>query len=237
MSRNKDKRILVISDIQAPFHHKDTLAFLKAVNKKYKPTRVVNIGDLSDSYCLTAWQKDPDAISANQEIAKLLKFTKSFVKIFPKGDILTSNHDLRLERAAVRAGIPRHFIKGFHEWMGLPKSWKFHDELIIDDIMFTHGDEQGAGGAHAALNRVKHYGRSCVSGHLHTQSCIEYLATREKLMFGMQVGCLIDREALAFAYAKKALRKPVLSVGFIADGVPMIIPMFLNEEGNWTGKV
>jgi metallophosphoesterase superfamily enzyme len=237
MSNKKDKIILVISDVQAPFHHKDTIPFLKAVKKKYKPGRVVNIGDLSDSYCLTAWQKSPESISANDEIKLLRKFTKEYCKVFPEGDILTSNHDRRLERAAVRAGIPKHFLKDYHEWMGLTKGWTFHDELLIDDIMFTHGEEVGAGGQHAALNRVKHYGRSCVSGHLHTQSCIQYMATRDKLMFGMQVGCLIDREALAFAYAKTSLRKPVLTVGLIINGVPMLIPMFLDSEGNWTRKI
>ena len=236
MKRSKNK-ILIISDVQAPFHHPDTMPFLKAVKRKYKPNKVVNIGDLTDSYCLSAWTKDPDAISANDEIKEMLAFNKEISKLFPKVDILTSNHDLRLQRAAVRAGIPKHFLKDYHSWMGLPKSWKFHDELIIDNVMFTHGDEQGAGGMSAALNRVKHYGRSCVAGHLHTQSCVEYLATREKLLFGMQVGCLIDREALAFNYAKKGLKKPILSVGFIDKGVPFIIPMLLDEEGNWTGEL
>ena len=237
MKKKKNQTILVISDLQAPFHHKDSLEFLKAVKKKYKPTRVVNIGDLTDSYCLSAWTKDPDAISANDEIKQMLDFVKEYVKIFPKGDILTSNHDLRLQRAAVRAGIPRHFLKDYHSWMGLPKTWKFHDELMIDDIMFTHGMEQGAGGQMAALNRVKHYGRSCVSGHLHTQACIQYMATREKLLFGMQVGCLIDREELAFAYAKHSLRKPIVSLGVIINGTPMLIPMLLDEDGRWTKEL
>ena len=236
--RTKAKeRILIISDIQAPFHHKDTIPFLKAVKKKYKPTRVVNIGDLSDSYCLSAWTRDPDAISPNDEIEQLLAFVKEFVKVFPKGDILTSNHDLRLQRAAVRAGIPKHFLKDYHQWMGLPRTWKFHDELIIDGIMITHGDEQGAGGQLAAINRTKEYGRSCISGHLHTQACIMYRATREELLFGMQVGCLIDRKALAFAYAKNALKKPILTVGFANKGVPMLIPMFLDDDGRWTGEL
>lgn len=234
---SKKKTILVIPDIQAPFHHKDTLPFLEALKKKYKPTNVVNIGDLTDSYCLTAWTKDPDAISASEEIKRMREFIADYVKLFPKGDILTSNHDLRLQRAAVRAGISRYFLKSYHDWMGLPKTWKFHDELVIDDIMFTHGDEGGAGGQMAAQNRVKHYGRSCVSGHLHTQSCINYLATRDKLMFGMQVGCLIDREALAFAYAKKSLRKPVLTAGIIENGVPMLIPMVLNKNGRWNKSI
>jgi len=236
MKKSKQK-ILVIPDTQFPFHHKDTFKFLAAVKKKYKPTRVVHIGDLTDSYCLTNYVRDPDAISANDEIKQMIECNKKIAKMFPKVDILTSNHDLRLQRAAVRAGIPRHFLKDYHEWMGLPKTWKFHDELIIDDIMFTHGMESGAGGQAAALNRVKHYGRSCVSGHLHTQACVEYLATREKLLFGVQTGCLIDREALAFNYAKTNLKKPILSAAFIDKGIPFIIPMLLDEDGNWTREL
>jgi hypothetical protein len=39
------KSILVISDQHAPYHHIDTLDFLKAIKLKYKPDCVVNIGD------------------------------------------------------------------------------------------------------------------------------------------------------------------------------------------------
>lgn len=232
-----NKRILAISDLQLPFHHKDAFAFLAAVKKKYKPNHIVNIGDVTDSYCLTAWQKDPDFISANEEIQQMLDGVKTLARMFPKMDVLISNHDLRLQRAALRAGIPKHFIKDYHEWMGCPKAWKFHEELLIDGIMFTHGDEQGAGGANASMKRMMHYGRSCVSGHLHTQANITYLANREKLLFGMQLGCLIDRKQLAFAYAKTALKKPVLTVGFIDKGVPMLIPMNLDSDGRWVGKL
>lgn len=237
MKKKKKQTVLVVSDIQAPFQHKDALKFLAACKKKFKPDRIVNIGDLTDSYCLSNWTKDPDAISGNEEIQRMLDFVQDYVKLFPEGDILTSNHDLRLQRTAVRAGIPRHYLKNYHEWMGLPKTWKFHDELIIDDIIYTHGNETGAGGSRAALNRVKHYGMSCVSGHLHTIACVEYIATKDKLMFGCQVGSLIDKDAIAFAYAKKGLRKPILSIAVIVDGIPTIIPMLLDKDGNWTGEL
>ena len=42
------KSILVISDQHAPYHHIDTLDFLAAIKKKYKPDTVVNIGDEMD---------------------------------------------------------------------------------------------------------------------------------------------------------------------------------------------
>ena len=121
--------------------------------------------------------------------------------------------------------------------MGLSKGWKFSDEVVIDGIAYMHGDQQGAGGQQAAINRVKLRGRSVVAGHLHTQACIVYHATKEALMFGMQVGCLIDHKELAFAYAKNALRKPILSVGIVDKGIPMIIPMLLDEKGNWIGRL
>lgn len=235
-NNSKDKTILVISDIQAPFHHRDTLEFLAWAKNQYSPDVVVNIGDLSDSYCLTAWQRDPQAISATEEIERMLEFIKEYNKIFPKGHILTSNHDMRLHRAAIRANIPKHYLKNYHDWMGLSEGWTFHNELIIDDIIFTHGEEGGAGGQAGTLNRVKHYGMSCVSGHYHTKAEIQYLATRDKLMFGMQVGCLIDRHQLAFAYCRTSLKKPVLSIGVIVNGIPQIVPMLLDDNGRWINR-
>lgn len=231
------KTVLVISDLQMPFHHKDALDFLAAVKRRYKPTDIVNIGDVTDSYCLTAWEKDPDFMSANEEIQGMLAGINKLAKMFPKMKVLTSNHDLRLQRAAKRAGIPKHFLKDYHQWMGCPKTWTFHDELEIEGILYTHGDEQGAGGQNASMKRAMHYGKSSVSGHLHTQANINYFANREQLIFGMQVGCLIDRKELAFAYAKTALKKPVLTVGLIVKGIPMLIPMNLNDQGRWTGKL
>lgn len=232
------KKVLVISDMQIPYQHKDAIDFLKAVKKKYKPDHVVNIGDTVDNYCLSAWVKSPEAESANEEIKSMLADVNKLGKIFPKMDVLQGNHCKRIERAAVRAGIPMHFIKDYGEWMGAPKGWKFHPfEFELDGIIYSHGDEQGAGGQNASLKRAMHYGKSSVAGHLHTQANINYFANRETLLFGMQVGCLIDRKAIAFAYAKNSLKKPVLTVGMIDNGNPLLIPMRLDQDGNWTKKL
>lgn len=231
--------ILVIGDTQAPFHHQDSLAFLKALKKKYKPTRVVHIGDLTDSYHLGAWAKDPEALSQSDEIARMLEFTKEISKIFPKVDILTSNHDRRLLRAAHRAMIHPHFLKDYNSWMGLPSTWKFHDKLEIDGIVFHHGDVvgSGAGGANAAVNRALSYGAPCVFGHHHSLSEVRYIATPRALYYGMFVGSLVDNEQIAFAYCKQHLRKSIISSGVIVKGKPVIEPMVLDTEGRWTGKL
>lgn len=229
--------VLVISDTQAPFHHPDTIDFLKAVKKKYKPSKIVHIGDITDSYHLSDYLHDPDGMSATHEIIRMQEFVRELGVIFPKMDILTSNHDARIYRAAKRAGIPSHYIKEYHGWMNCPKTWKFHDELEIDEVLYTHGDEAGAGGMNAALNRAKAYGQSTVAGHLHTLAEIRYYANRKHLIFGFQVGSLIDQKAYAFAYSKKNIKKAIIGCGIVDKGVPIFIPMVLGPGGQWSGKL
>ena len=41
----RNERILLISDMHAPYNHPDLLPFLEHLKKKYKPTRVISMGD------------------------------------------------------------------------------------------------------------------------------------------------------------------------------------------------
>jgi len=72
-----NKRVLVISDMHIPFHHKDSFAFLEAIKKEYKPDFVINIGDLLDFHAINMHTHDPDLYSAGDE----LKASKGFVPL------------------------------------------------------------------------------------------------------------------------------------------------------------
>mgnify|MGYP003654450391 FL=1 len=63
-----NKRILVISDLHVPYHHKDAFAFLKEIKKEYKPDFVVNIGDLLDFHSISMHEHNPDLYSAGDEL-------------------------------------------------------------------------------------------------------------------------------------------------------------------------
>ena len=56
--------ILIISDTHCPYHHEDLIPFLTAIKKKYKPDRVVHIGDETDKHGLNFHGQDPDLPSA-----------------------------------------------------------------------------------------------------------------------------------------------------------------------------
>ena len=53
----------------------------------------------------------------------------------------------------------------------------------------------------------------------------------------MTVGCLINPKSLAFAYGKNFSKRPIIGMGVILDGVPVLIPMLLDKHGRWDGRI
>ena len=56
-----------------------------------------------------------------------------------------------------------------------------------------------------------------VQGHLHTQAYVQHFVGANFKVFGMQVGCGIDHDAYAFAYAKRG-KKPAIGCGVVIGG-------------------
>jgi hypothetical protein len=157
-------------------------------------------------------------------------------KMFPKLDILTSNHDVRFFKRLARAGIPRRFWPTYEELFECKKGWKFHDSLEIDGVMYVHGHQIHGGGGNIQQNGIKAFMKSVVFGHYHTRLGIDYLANQDNLFFGMACGCLIDHKEYAFQYQRASVRKPLVGVGLVLEGLPVIEPMLLDADGRWVGR-
>ena len=75
LKRKKENScVLCIPDLHAPYHHKDALDFLRAVKKKYKPDRIINLGDDLDNAAISFHSSNPDLDSAGKELKKGRKF-------------------------------------------------------------------------------------------------------------------------------------------------------------------
>lgn len=228
--------ILVIPDLQCPFEHPDAFDFLAALADTMPDDyEVVNIGDSMDAHALSRWATDPDGYSPKHEYERALESLHVMYSLFPEGKEVVSNHNTRIAKRAFDAGIPSRFLKNYEELMDYPPGWSIHDFLQIDGVLYEHGHTQG--GRYAAINIASHNGDPTVIGHHHSTAGVLFLANRLKLIWGMNVGCLIDRKAYAFAYAKETKYQPTLGAGKVLQGVPFFIPMLLDARGRWIGEI
>lgn len=232
---SKTHNVLIIGDLHEPFSHKDTYEFIKAVARKVGPTRIALAGDEADMHCLSRFDKDPDGFSAGDERLKAVSKLKTLYRMFPAVDVCKSNHTDRPFRAAYRAGIPSAYIKGYREFLEAPAGWNWHDHFEIDGVRYEHGE--GFTGRNGAINCALGNMRSTVIGHIHSFAGVQYAANPRHLVFGFNVGCLIDKEAYAFAYGKAMKNKPIIGLGVVERGLPRFIPMILSKHGRWTGKL
>ena len=228
--------VLVISDLHMPYEHQDTIKFLEAVKKKYKPTLVLLTGDEVDNHSISYHDHDPDLSSPKDELDSARKHLKPLFKLFPVADVLFSNHGNLLERKALTYGIPKEVFKTQKDILQAPEGWEWHFDIYLKlptgyDCYFHHSKGMNV------LNNAQRMGCSFVQGHHHESFNIAYYSTPAGLHFGMTVGCLVNQKSPAFAFAKNNSKRFILGCGVIVNGVPSLIPMVVNSSGRWVGKL
>jgi len=234
-----NSRILVIPDQHAPYQHVDTIPFLIDVAAAVKPTRVINLGDETDGHALSMHDSDPNLDSAGAELTQAKRFIQDLAAVFPVMDICHSNHGSLIYRRAYKFGIPLEYIKSYRDILfpdGGGDGWSWKDKVTLtlpngDKTIFQHM----SGGdifANAAPERA-----NLVQGHEHGKYDLQYLANGDILYWAATCGCLIDKDALAFAYGKNFPKKPLIGCSAIVDSQMIHIPMPLDRAGRYTGKL
>jgi hypothetical protein len=211
------------------------MPFLKAVESKFKPSKIVCLGDEMDAHAISDYDKDPDGMSPGDELEEALEHMHKLYKVFPNTMVCTSNHTARPYRKAYKFGLPRAFLKSYSEFLQAPKGWVWQDKWEIDDVIYEHGE--GFSGQQGAIKSALGNMQSTVIGHLHSWAGIQYSANPKHLIFGFNAGCLIDKNSYAFAYGAKLKHKPILGCGIVDRGIPVFIPMLLDSYDRWVGKL
>ncbi|MHC4647491.1 MAG: phosphoesterase [Planctomycetota bacterium] len=236
MRLNKGKStVLVIPDLQIPYEHKDALEFIMAVEEMVTPDEIVCIGDEVDQMALSRFDPDPEGDGAGPELRKAVRKMKKWYSAFPEVKVCTSNHTGRIQKKAFHAGIPEAYMRPVNEWMEAPKGWDWKDAHVIDGVKYEHGDAQG--GMYAARNLAMRNRQSTVIGHHHSHGAVFYVANNKEMIFGMNAGCLIDVDSIAFKYGRMSAYRPTLGCGIVTEGVPTFVPMLIKANKRWTGEV
>lgn len=232
-------RILAFGDDHNPYSHPDKLEFLSMLKETLDPDLVVHLGDEVDHHAMSMHDSDPNLDSAGPELYKARRNLRELADLFPSMLVCHSNHGSMAYRRALKHGIPVEYIKDYIEVLfpdGDKPDWKWAEEWRINTplgpVMFRH---QFPG---APASAACHEGTSVVYGHYHAEFRVLYKQSGGRLYFGATCGCLADPRSLAFKYSVNSKDRPVIGAMGIVEGVPMLFPMPLDEEGRlkWRKK-
>jgi len=205
----RQTRVLVVGDLHCPFDLDGYLDFCKDMYARHNCNRVVFIGDIIDNHYSSYHESDPDGYGGGKELERAIDRVQKWYTTFPHADVLIGNHDRIIMRKAFSSAIPKAWVKSYNEVLGT--SWNWAERIEIDGVQYVHGE----GGT--ARTKAKNDMQSTVQGHIHTQCYTEWMVGRNFRIFGMQVGCGVDHESYAAAYARH-YKKQAIGCGVVING-------------------
>ena len=210
-----DSNILIIPDLHAPFVRIGYLDFCIEMKRKWDCDKIIFIGDLVDNHYSSFHETDPDGLSAKEELDQAINQIQAFYSAFPYATVLIGNHDSIPNRKAFTGGVSSRWVKSIKEMLQVP-NWDFKVEHWEGNILFCHGMGRKAKG------RMKQDMVSIVQGHYHSESYIIYQVGTDRKTFAMQLGCGMDNNTYASAYAKNFMRQHI-NVGILLGGKTPLI--------------
>ena len=207
--RRKERRTIVIGDLHCPFEKSGYFEFCLEIYDRFNCNQVVFIGDLVDSHATSRHETDPDGMSAKTELERAIEDLQKWREAFGVATVIVGNHDRVVMRRAFSSSIPSMWIKSFNEVLGT--SWDWTERAEFDGVQYVHGE----GGT--ARTKAKNDMQSTVQGHIHTQAYVEHFCGNRNRIWAMQVGCGLDRDTYAAAYAKH-YKKQAIGCGVVIGG-------------------
>lgn len=217
-------KVLILGDLHAPFIHTKYFDFIRRMRDYFKCDKVISIGDIVDQHAINYHEHDPDGKSSGDEIEMTKKCLQKWYKEFPKLQIMKGNHDNLPSRKLKTHGLSQKYLRSLNDVFEMPKSWTWHDEIVIEKVLYMHGS--GKWGKYCHISWATENRMSTVIGHAHSGGGVQYLASKRDIIFGLNVGCGIDIKSYAMAYGKNFARRPTIGCGVVLDGITAIfLPM------------
>ena len=222
-NRSKEVRnVLVIGDLHEPFCLDSYLEFCIEQYNKFNCTQVILIGDIIDNHFSSYHETSADGMGGADELELAIKRIARWYNVFHKKGtkVIIGNHDRLIMRKAQTSAIPSKWIKSYKEVLNVP-NWEFVERYQQDNVQYLHG-EGGTGRTKCRADM-----QNTVQGHLHTQAYCEHYVGQNFRVFGMQVGCGIDHESYAMAYAKYG-KKPAIGCAVVLNNGTLPINLLMS---------
>tara|TARA_R110002096_G_scaffold63703_1_gene156022 strand:- start:216 stop:881 length:666 start_codon:yes stop_codon:yes gene_type:complete len=209
MRESETRNVLVIGDLHEPFCLDDYLDWCIKQYEVFNCTEVVFIGDVIDNHYSSYHETSADGMGGLEELELAIKRISRWYNAFPVATVIIGNHDRLIMRKAQTSAIPSKWIKSYKEVLEVP-DWNFVERYELDGVQYIHGE----GGV--ASTKCRADMMNTVQGHLHTQCFVQNFVGKKFRIFGVQVGCGIDHDSYAMAYAKYG-KKPAVACAVVLN--------------------
>ena len=167
------KKIVVISDLQVPYHDERAVRNVASFVKRFKPDQVITIGDEIDLPQISRWTEGTPGWF-EQSLGADRDATVEILWDLQVTDMIRSNHTDRLYNVIMKK-IPAFLALPelkFEKFMKLDElGIKFHRKPLefAPDWIAIHGDEGSVKPTPGltALDAARKHGKSVVCGHTH----------------------------------------------------------------------
>ena len=219
----------VIGDLHIPYELDGYRQWCAKIFRREKVQKYISVGDIIDHHALSFHESEPMLKGVSGELLDARDRLKPWFKTFPKLTICAGNHDLIPKRQLKKVGMDAEvWMRPLAEVYDFPPGWKLVMNCQHDGVLYHHGyTSVGANGFRLDAERRM---TNTVSGHAHSNGGISASACEHRLVWGLAVGCGVDMDSMAYAYAKDFPRKSVISCAVIKHGEPHIYYMPLGEK-------
>ena len=234
------KTIVVVSDLQIPYHDEAAVNALIKFIRAYKPDEVVSVGDEIDFPMISRWEEGKGG-EWNYDIGKHRDIAVRILERLNVSHISRSNHSDRLynkikSRAPGLLGLPELAIEKFLKLDELGIRYHHQPYELAPGWILVHGDEgnvQPTAGA-TALGLAKRAGASVVCGHTHRMGLTHWTqswAGKGRTVWGLEVGHLMNLKHAKYIRAGLFTWQQGFAILHV-DGntvIPQLVPIIRNS--------
>jgi predicted phosphodiesterase len=196
------KKIVVISDLQVPYHDERAVRNVASFIRRFKPDQVITIGDEIDLPQISRWTEGTPGWF-EQSLGSDRDATVEILWNLQVTDMIRSNHTDRLYNVIMKK-IPAFLALPelkFEKFMKLDElGIKFHRKPLefAPDWIAIHGDEGSVKPTPGltALEAARRHGKSVVCGHTHRAGQSAFTEASGgvlgRVLRGVEVGNLMD---------------------------------------------
>ena len=196
------KKIVVISDLQVPYHDERAVRNVASFIRRFKPDQVITIGDEIDLPQISRWTEGTPGWF-EQSLGADRDATVEILWDLQVTDMIRSNHTDRLYNVIMKK-IPAFLALPelkFEKFMKLDElGIKFHRKPLefAPDWIAIHGDEGSVKPTPGltALDAARKHGKNVVCGHTHRAGQSAFTEASGgvlgRILRGVEVGNLMD---------------------------------------------